>query len=76
MEIYLLLINNSRKPMPNSINIVVEVNEYGEIIKDFKPFNISIDSTTLQDSVNIVIKNDEPSSKIDISGSTYSYLKQ
>jgi signal transduction histidine kinase len=70
------LINNSRKPMPNSINIVVEVNEYGEIIKDFKPFNISIDSTTLQDSVNIVLKNDEPSSKIDINGSTYSYLKQ
>ena len=70
------LINNSRKPMPNSINIVVEVNEYGEIIKDFKPFNISIDSTALQDSVNIVLKNDEPSSKIDISGSTYSYLKQ
>jgi len=49
---------------------------YSEIIKDFKLFNVNIDYTTLQDAVNIVFKNDEPSSKINISGSTYSYLKQ
>jgi len=75
-ENLLVLINNSRKPISNSINIVVEVNEYSEIIKDFKLFNVNIDYTTLQDAVNIVFKNDEPSSKINISGSTYSYLKQ
>lgn len=70
------LINNSRKPMPNSINIVVELNKSGQIIKNFKPFNIDIDSSELQNAVNIILKSGNTSDKVSIDGSSYSYLKQ
>ncbi len=70
------LINNSRKPMPNSINIVVELNKSGQIIKNFKPFNIDIDLSELQNAVNIILKSGNTSDKVSIDGSSYSYLKQ
>ncbi len=70
------LINNNKRPIPNSINIVVEVNESGQILHNFKSFNLNIDYDSLQNIVDTVLKNNENSSKIDINGSSFSYLKQ
>lgn len=69
------LINNSRKP-PNSINIVVELDNRGQIVKDFKPVNVNIDSDKIQSSVNSILKNGKYSGKVNIDGSSYSYLTQ
>jgi two-component system sensor histidine kinase CiaH len=70
------LIKNSRKPIPNSINIVVEVDNFGQIVRDFKPFNVNIDSDKIQSSVDSILKNGKYSGKVSIEDSSYSYLTQ
>ncbi|WP_027701185.1 sensor histidine kinase [Metaclostridioides mangenotii] len=70
------LIKNSRKPIPNSINIVVEVDNFGQIVRDFKPFNVNIDSDKIQSSVDSILKNGKYSGKVNIDDSSYSYLTQ
>ena len=70
------LIDNKHKPMPSSINIVAEINEDGEVIKGFQSYGLNIDSSILQDAVNRVLDKENISGKIDIDGSSYSYLRQ
>jgi two-component system sensor histidine kinase CiaH len=70
------LIKNSRKPIPNSINIVVEVDNFGQIVRDFKPFNVNIDTDKIQRSVDSILKNGKYSGRVNIDDSSYSYLTQ
>ena len=70
------LIDNKHKPMPSSINIVAEINEDGKVIKGFQSYGLNIDSNILQDAVNRVLDKENISGKIDIDGSSYSYLRQ
>lgn len=70
------LIDTKHKPIPNSINIVAEINENGEIIKEFQSYGLNIDNSTLQDAVNRVLDKNVISGKININDNSYSYLCQ
>lgn len=69
------LIYDSKRPIPNSVNVVVELSSDGTIKKQFKNYEVSTNNDTLQSVVNKILKSGKDSGKIDISSSTYSYLK-
>ncbi|MCI9259707.1 MAG: hypothetical protein HFJ16_05655 [Romboutsia sp.] len=69
------LIHDLKRPIPNSVNIVVELSSDGTIKKQFKNYEVSTNNDTLQSVVNKILKSGKDSGKIDISSSTYSYLK-
>lgn len=68
------LIYDLKRPVPHSINIVVELSSDGTIQKEFKSYEVSTNNDTLQSVVNQVLKSGKISGKVDISSSTYSYL--
>lgn len=69
------LIHDLKRPIPNSVNIAVELSSDGTIKKQFKNYEVSTNNDTLQSVVNKILKSGKDSGKIDISSSTYSYLK-
>ena len=69
------LIHNSKRPIPHSVNIVVELSNNGTIKKQFKSYEVSTNNDTLQSVVNKILESGKDSGKIDISSNTYSYLK-
>ena len=69
------LIHDSKRPIPHSVNIVVELSNNGTIKKQFKSYEVSTNNDTLQSVVNKILESGKDSGKIDISSNTYSYLK-
>lgn len=69
------LIYDLKRPIPNSINIVVELSNDGTIEKHFKSYEVSTNDDTLQDVVDKILKSGKDFGKVDIFNSTYSYLK-
>lgn len=69
------LLHNSKRPIPHSLNIVVELSSDGTIKKQFKSYEVSTNNDTLQSVVNKILKDDKEYGKVNISSSTYSYLK-
>ena len=69
------LIHNTKRPMPLSINILVELSN-DKIIKNiFKSYEVSINNDTLQSVVNKIVDDTKNLGKVDISNNSYSYLK-
>ena len=69
------LIYDSKRPIPHSVNIIVELSSDGTIKKQFKSYEVSTNNDTLQSVVNKILESGKDSGKIDISSNTYSYLK-
>ena len=51
------LIYDLKRPVPHSINIVVELSSDGTIQKEFKSYEVSTNNDTLQSAVNQVLKS-------------------
>ena len=68
------LIHDLKRPVPHSINIILELSSEGTIKKQFKSYEVSTNNDTLQNVVNKILKSGKNSGKVDISGSEYSYL--
>ena len=69
------LIHDLKRPIPHSVNIVVELSSDGTIKQHFKSYEISTNDDTLQNVVDKILKSGKDFGKVDISSSTYSYLK-
>lgn len=69
------LIHNNNRPMPHSINILVELSNDKSIKNIFKSYEVSINNDTLQNIVNKIVDNTKNFGKVNISNSSYSYLK-
>lgn len=70
-----LMIDN-HKPRPNTSNIIVDVDDNGNIVKKFISFNLNIDTNDLQNAINKILNNKNDSSKININKEPYVYLKR
>lgn len=70
-----LMIDN-HKPRPNTSNIIVDVDDNGNIIKKFISFNLNVDTNDLQNAINKILNNKNNSSKININKEPYVYLKR
>ena len=69
------LIDNSKRPLPHTVNIIVELSNDGTIKKVFKSYEAITNNDTLQNTVDKILKSNKESGKVDISNSNYSYLK-
>lgn len=69
------LIHDLKRLIPHSVNIVVELSSDGTIKQHFKSYEISTNDDTLQNVVDKILKSGKDFGKVDISSSTYSYLK-
>ena len=69
------LIDNSKRPLPHTVNIIVELSNDGTIKKVFKSYEAITNNDTLQTTVDKILKSNKESGKVDISNSNYSYLK-
>ncbi len=69
------LIHNNKRPMPHSINILVELSNDKSIKNIFKSYEVSINNDTLQNIVNKIVDDTKNFGKVNISNSSYSYLK-
>lgn len=70
-----LMIDN-HKPRPNTSNIMVDVDDNGNIIKKFISFNLNVSTNDLQNAINKILNNKKDSSKININKEPYVYLKR
>lgn len=70
-----LMIDN-HKPRPNTSNIMVDVDDNGNIIKKFISFNLNVNTNDLQNAINKILNNKKDSSKININQEPYVYLKR
>ena len=70
-----LMIDN-HKPRPNTSNIMVDVDDNGNIVKKFISFNLNVDTDDLQNAINKILNNKNDSSKININKEPYVYLKR
>ena len=70
-----LMIDN-HKPRPNTSNIMVDVDDNGNIIKKFISFNLNVSTNDLQNAINKILNNKKDSSKININKEPYVYLKK
>ena len=70
-----LMIDN-HKPRPNTSNIIVDVDDNGNIIKKFISFNLNVSTNDLQNAINKILNNKKDSSKININKEPYVYLKR
>lgn len=70
-----LMIDN-HKPRPNTSNIMVDVDDNGNIVKKFISFNLNVDANDLQNAINKILNNKNDSSKININKEPYVYLKR
>ena len=69
------LIHDLKRPIPHSVNIVVELSSDGTIKQDFKCYEVSTNDDTLQNVEDKILKSGKDFGKVDISSSTSSYLK-
>ena len=69
------LIYNAPKPGPSTTFITLEVDQNGNIIRQYQSFNTEVDSTLLKDTTETILNDKETSGTITISDSDYSYLK-
>ena len=69
------LIDNSKRPIPHTTNIIVELSNDGTIKKVLKSYEAIINNDTLQITVDKILRSNKESGKVYISNSTYSYLK-
>jgi len=69
------LIDDSKRPLPHTVNIIVELSNDGTIKKVFKSYEAITNNDTLQTTVDKILKSNKESGKVDISNSNYSYLK-
>lgn len=70
-------IQNPRKPGPdfkNGNSIIIELDSDNNVAN--VAANIEIDNTVLEESIYSILKNEKKLDKIDISGSSYGYLKE
>ncbi|TGY43620.1 GHKL domain-containing protein [Clostridium sartagoforme] len=70
-------IQNPRKPGPNFKNgnsIIIDLDSENNVAN--VTTNIEIDNTVLEESIYSILKNENKIDKIDISGSSYGYLKE
>ena len=70
-----LMIDN-HKSRPNTSNIIVDVDDNGNIIKKFISFNLNVSTNDLQNAINKILNNKKDSSKININQEPYVYLKR
>ena len=70
-----LMIDN-HKPRPNTSNIMVDVDDNGNIVKKFISFNLNVNTNDLQNAINKILNNKKDSSKININKEPYVYLKR
>ena len=70
-----LMIDN-HKSRPNTSNIIVDVDDNGNIVKKFISFNLNVDTDDLQNAINKILNNKKDSSKININQEPYVYLKR
>ena len=69
------LIDDSKRPLPHTVNIIVELSNDGTIKKVFKSYEAITNNDTLQNTVDKILKSNKEAGKINISNSNYSYLK-
>ncbi len=70
------LMNNAPKQKPNSGNIVVELDSYGNITNCFVHLNYDLTTVKLQNYINNIYKNNKDKGKIKIDDYTYKYEKR
>lgn len=70
------LINNMPDKKPNSGNIVVELNNKGNITNYFVHLNYDITTTKLQNNIDSIYKGNKNEGKIKIDNYTYKYKKR
>lgn len=70
------LMNNSPKQKPNNGNIIVELDNSGNMINYFVHLNYDMTATKLQDCINSIYKNDKSRGKTKIDDYTYKYEKR
>ena len=69
------LIHNSKRPMPPSINILVDLSNDKSIKSIFKSYGTITSNDDIQDAVDKVVGSKNDFGKINISTNPYSYLK-
>ena len=65
------LMDNSKRPLPHTVNIIVELSNDGTIKKVFKSYEAITNNDTLQSTVKKILKSGKKSGKIDISNSNF-----
>ena len=68
------LIYNTKRPIPHTVNIVVEIGSNGRIKAQFRSFEANITNDNLQEVVSNILKSNKLSGKVKIADSNYSYL--
>ena len=68
------LIYGSKRPIPHTVNIVVEIGSNGRIKAQFRSFEANITNDNLQEVVSNILKSNKLSGKVKIADSNYSYL--
>ena len=68
------LIYNTKRPIPHTVNIVVEIGSNGRIKAQFRSFEANITNDNLQEVVSDILKSNNLSGKVKIADSNYSYL--
>lgn len=70
------LMNNTPKQKPNSGNIVVDIDNNGNITNCFVHLNYDITTAQLQNNINSIYKNKKNKGKVKIDDYTYKYEKR
>ena len=70
------LMNNTPEQKPNSGNIVVDIDNNGNITNCFIHINYDLTTVKLQNSINTIYKSNKNSGKIKIDDYTYKYEKR
>lgn len=70
------LVLDGHKPKPFYSYIVVDVDKNNDLINAVTPFQNTISKDELKESIFKILEDENSSSKIDIAGTKYSYLKE
>ena len=68
------LIYGSKRPIPHTVNIVVEIGSNGRIKAQFGNYESIMTNDNLQEVVSNILKSNKLSGKVKIADSNYSYL--
>ncbi|MGL6107057.1 sensor histidine kinase [Romboutsia sp.] len=70
------LMRDGRRPKPFYTYMVIDVDKSKNLINVMTPFQNTISKDVLKEGILKITENEKPSSKIEIGGTKYSYLKQ
>lgn len=70
-----VLLMGGHRPKPYYNYIVIEYDKNKNLLNTFTPFNTEVDNDMLKESVVQILEDQNKSSKIEIDGTKYSYIK-